>query len=301
MLDKLLVDAAAEAGAEVREGFNVEEVVIEDGTRRRHPRSCRGGASVTERARIVIGADGINSTVAKAVRPEQYAEKPKLLCGLLRLLERVADERHVRDLHPAQPGLRGDPHQRRSDPGDRRLAVRGVRRQQGRPAGQLPRDLRLGAGTRRSARGATQESRLFGSAVPNFFRKPYGPGWALVGDAGYNRDFITAQGISDAFRDAELCATAVDDWLSGERAPDEALGGYQQTRDATVMPMYELTAQAASLEPPPPEMQELLGAIAGNQAAMDGFVQVNSGALPPADFFSPDNIGQIFAAAHTRA
>ena len=65
--------------------------------------------------------------------------------------------------------------------------------------------------------------------------------------------------------------------------------------------MYELTAQAASLEPPPPEMQQLLGAIAGNQAAMDGFVQVNSGALSPADFFSPDNIGQIFAAAHARA
>ena len=46
--------------------------------------------------------------------------------------------------------------------------------------------------------------------MPNYFRKPYGPGWALVGDAGYNRDFITAQGIMDAFRDAELCAAALD-------------------------------------------------------------------------------------------
>ena len=41
-------------------------------------------------------------------------------------------------------------------------------------------------------------------AVRGYFRKPYGPGWALVGDAGYNKDFITAQGIQDAFRDAEL-------------------------------------------------------------------------------------------------
>ncbi len=51
--------------------------------------------------------------------------------------------------------------------------------------------------------------------MPNFFRKPFGPGWALVGDAGYNKDFITAQGISDAFRDAELCASALDEALSG--------------------------------------------------------------------------------------
>jgi len=64
VLDKLLVDAAAEAGAEVREGFNVEDVVIEDGTVVGIRGHAVGGASVTERARIVIGADGINSTVA---------------------------------------------------------------------------------------------------------------------------------------------------------------------------------------------------------------------------------------------
>ena len=54
--------------------------------------------------------------------------------------------------------------------------------------------------------------------MPNYFRKPYGPGWALVGDAGYNKDFITAQGIIDAFLDAELCAAALDESLSGARA-----------------------------------------------------------------------------------
>ncbi len=58
-------------------------------------------------------------------------------------------------------------------------------------------------------RGAKREARFAGTAVPNYFRRPYGPGWALVGDAGYNKDFITAQGILDAFRDAELCATAL--------------------------------------------------------------------------------------------
>ena len=58
-------------------------------------------------------------------------------------------------------------------------------------------------------RGAKREAPFAGAPVPNFFRKPYGPGWALVGDAGYNKDPITAQGISDAFRDAEtLCDRA---------------------------------------------------------------------------------------------
>ena len=60
-------------------------------------------------------------------------------------------------------------------------------------------------------------------AVPGYFRKPFGPGWALVGDAGYNKDFITAQGIQDAFRDAEMCVRALDEAYSGRRPFQEAM------------------------------------------------------------------------------
>ena len=81
VLDKLLVDAAAEAGAEVREGFTVEEILIEDGRVVGIKGRSKDGASVSERARIVIGADGRNSLVAEAVRPEQYNEKPPLLAS----------------------------------------------------------------------------------------------------------------------------------------------------------------------------------------------------------------------------
>ena len=77
-------------------------------------------------------------------------------------------------------------------------------------------------------RGAKREERFAGGSVPNFFRKPYGPGWALVGDAGYNKDPITAQGISDAFRDAELCATALDEAFTGARSFDDAMADYQR-------------------------------------------------------------------------
>jgi 2-polyprenyl-6-methoxyphenol hydroxylase-like FAD-dependent oxidoreductase len=136
--------------------------------------------------------------------------------------------------------------------------------------------------------------------VPNFFRTPFGPGWVLVGDAGYNKDFITAQGISDAFQDAETAANGLDRWLSGERTFDEVMTDYQTRRDARALPMYEFTCQFARLAPPPPEMQQLMGAIHGNPEAMTGFIRVFSGVVSPADFFSPENVGRIFAAAAAR-
>ena len=118
-------------------------------------------------------------------------------------------------------------------------------------------------------RGAKREAPFAGAPVPNFFRKPYGPGWALVGDAGYNKDPITAQGINDAFPDAERCAAALDQAFSGARPFDAAMGDYQRARDEHALPMYEFTCQLATLEPPPPEMQRLFGAIPGNQPAME--------------------------------
>jgi hypothetical protein len=123
------------------------------------------------------------------------------------------------------------------------------------------------------------------------------PGWALVGDAGYNKDFITAQGIMDAFRDAELCATALHRSFSDARPFDDAMDEYHRTRDAQVKAMYEFTCQLATLEPPPPELQQLLGAIPGNQEAMDGFARVNAGTISPVEFFAPENVDAIMAAA----
>lgn len=96
--------------------------------------------------------------------------------------------------------------------------------------------------------------------------------WVLVGDAGYHKDPVTAQGISDAFRDAEAMASTLDDVFAGRAAFTAALVDYQRARDAAALPMFELTSQFASLEePPPPEMQQLLAAIHGNDEAMSGY------------------------------
>ena len=77
--------------------------------------------------------------------------------------------------------------------------------------------------------------------TPNHIRQAYGPGWALVGDAGYHRDAITGHGMSDAYRDAELLADALDRALRGEVGERTALAGYQHLRDLALREVFELT------------------------------------------------------------
>ena len=63
------------------------------------------------------------------------------------------------------------------------------------------------------------------------------------------------------------------------------------------MPVYEFTDEFAQLQPPPPEMQQLIGAMHGNQEAMDAFVSVQASTLPAPEFFAPENVGQIMGQA----
>lgn len=296
VLDKMLLDAAAEAGAEVREGFNVDEIVLEEGRVTGIRGRGDGGATVTERARVVIGADGINSSVARTVGAEQYRERPRLQAGYYSYWSGLPTggrfEAYDRNGRAWAAWPTND---------DLTLVVLSwpiseFEANKHDIEGNFMASLEREPAFLERVRAARREERFLGTAVPNFFRKPFGPGWALVGDAGYTRDFITAQGISDAFRDAELCADALDGTFSGARPFDDAMGAYQSTRDARVMPTYEFTCQFAMLAPPTPQMQQLMGAVHGNQEAMDGFAQVVSGVRSPADYFSEENIGRIFAA-----
>ena len=72
---------------------------------------------------------------------------------------------------------------------------------------------------------------------------------------------------------------------------------YHARRDGQVLPMYEFTNDLAALAPPPPEMQQLLSAVSRSQEAMDGFARVAAGVTSPAEFFSEQSVGRIFAAA----
>jgi len=98
-------------------------------------------------------------------------------------------------------------------------------------------------------RGASRESRFHGwSALPGFFRQPYGDGWALTGDAGYHKDPVTGHGITDAFRDAELLANAVVAGLAGAQPLADAMAGYQRRRDEMSRDVYEATQDIAAFD-----------------------------------------------------
>jgi hypothetical protein len=104
-------------------------------------------------------------------------------------------------------------------------------------------------------------------------------------------------GINDAFRDAELLAAGLDDVFSGRRGFADAMGACRQARDGEVLPVYELTDEFAQLRPPPAELQQLIGAMAGRQEAMDDFVSVQAATLPAPAFFEAANVARIMAAA----
>ena len=289
VLDAILVDAARAAGAEVREDCHVDEVIVEDGK----VAGVRVGGR-EERARVVIGADGRNSKVAQAVGAADYNSKPRLQYSYYTYfgdLPTTTFESYIRPdrgfaCAPTNDGLTmvvvGWPY---AEASAYKADVEA----------NFLKTTELAPGFAARLAGATRQAPFLGGAVPSWFRKPYGDGWALVGDAGYNKDPITAQGITDAFLDAERCTHAIDQWLSHHMSYDDAMGAWHSERDAKAMPIYEFTAQLATLELPPPEMQQLLGAVHGNQEAMDDFVSVVSGALSPADFFSDESIGRILA------
>jgi flavin-dependent dehydrogenase len=296
ILDQILIDAAATAGVEVRERFSVQDL-ISDGERvtgiRGHSAS---GATVTEQARIVIGADGLHSFVARAVQAPLYNTTPALTCAYYSYWSDVPLGGAA--LHPRPERMiitaptndgqtivisywpRADFHAVRAD-----------------IEGHFLKALDLVPALAERIASGKRSERFRGTAdLPNQFRVPYGPGWALVGDAGYHKDPITAQGITDSFRDAELLAEAIDAGFSERQPLTEALAGYQRQRDARVGPIFETTLQFAQLAPPTLEMQQLFGALFGNQEQIDRLFGTIVGTVPIPEFYAPENMARIMGA-----
>ena len=274
-LDAVLVEAAIEAGAELREAFPVHELTFRDG----RVMGIRGGSDVTEQARFVIGADGRNSRVAKRVDAPSYDEVPTLTCWYFSYWSGVpgdALELYMRDRRfifafPTNEDLFAvfvawpidELHSVRSDP-ERQLLT---------ALDAVP-DLaeRVRAGTR--------EERIYGAtSLPNYLRRPYGNGWALVGDAGCHKDPYLALGICDALRDAELLADAIELALSGARPEAEALAEYAQRRNAATRPDYEKNLHLASGKPVPPELLAARALARGNREVTRRYFLTGEGRL----------------------
>jgi flavin-dependent dehydrogenase len=293
VLDAALVDAARAAGAQVRERFTVSELTHDAGRVTGVRGRSHGGAPVRESAALVVGADGKRSMVAAAVGAARYRVRPPATFACYTYWSDVClptGEIYLR------PGLAVPAFP--SNDGLAMVAMIGPlagfdafrRDQEGAYLAALDRCGDLGA---RIRAGTRAERFRAAPDVPNCFRVPHGPGWALVGDAGLVMDPVSAQGISNAFRDAELLADAV---VAGLRdgTLDRRLAGYHRARDAAAGPMYDLTGTLATLRLGG-TARLLLRLLDGRPAEADRLLAVLAGAAPPRSYLRPATAARLLA------
>lgn len=273
VLDTLLCNAARNAGATVHMGVLVHEVIRGPGGRAAGVRGrTEQGAPVELRARIVVGADGLGSTVARSVGAPivvdrgaggatQYAYYTGLPWPGLEFVTRTGSYAGVFPTHHGEAAIwlctpttvaRAARRRTTAESAFARLLAQAA------PA--------LAAQLTDAERTSPVRGML---SAPNQIRKAAGPGWALVGDAATHRDPVTGHGISEAYRDAELLAVALDAVLRGQLDEAAALDAYERTRRREGADVFDLTCLMAAY-PPVPEFTDLarrLGAASDAAAA----------------------------------
>jgi 2-polyprenyl-6-methoxyphenol hydroxylase-like FAD-dependent oxidoreductase len=292
VLDALLVEAAAESGAEFIERFTVGEVLWSDGkaagVRGRHP----GLAGSSLRAPIVVGADGAHSRIARRVGAHAYQQHPPLTATYYAYwsgIRGLGASFHVRRgqlilVWPTNDDLtciyvawpRQDFEQVRRD-----------------IEGYFHSALKLVPGLREAVAAGHRETRFTGTAdLPNYYRQSAGPGWALTGDAGHHKDPCTGMGISDAFQAADLLADAIHQALAGRQPLDQALAAYQQRRDALTANGFELTLGTARLAPLSPGLEALYRTAADRPEVACHIFGVLGGSIPLTDLYTQAHLLQ---------
>jgi flavin-dependent dehydrogenase len=273
ILDPLLVDAAVAAGARVVTGVTVDGVRRSDDGRVTgvHGRNRDGSLDIS--ARFVVGADGRTSRIARSVdapltefRGDNGSAHYAYFSGSWPTMEYYVGERSFAGIFPTN---NDDACIWVCLPNDAALHLR-------RTHDSLDAAFEAMAAATSPALServidATRTSKTRGIiGLSNHLRHPIGPGWALVGDAGYHRDAITGHGISDAFRDAELLATALDPVLRGDVDEASALAGFHAARDEQLREIFEITCELTTYPPTDRfvELQKQLGVAIDTQAGV---------------------------------
>jgi 2-polyprenyl-6-methoxyphenol hydroxylase-like FAD-dependent oxidoreductase len=257
VLDPVLVDAAAEAGAEIRYGVTVTDVRRDDQGRVRGIEARdESGWPITIDADLVVGADGLRSTVARRVGAPvehfgsgvaafvygywsdldvdgyEWIYRPQACAGLI-------------PTNDGQTCIFAASTPARIGRGGRRVFDEVLELASPETAARV------------RAATAPQGVRSF-AGHPGFLRRSWGPGWALVGDAGYWKDPLSAHGLTDALRDAELLVRAIVSVDSGDHPEHEALADYQAARDRLSLPLFTTSNTIAAMRWSEAEIKSLL-------------------------------------------
>jgi 2-polyprenyl-6-methoxyphenol hydroxylase-like FAD-dependent oxidoreductase len=254
ILDTIVADAAAAAGAELRLGHTVTGL-RRDATGRVAGLDATGpgGEPVEIEAHLVVGADGLRSHVARAagahlvdVRPAGSATAYAYYGGVgWPGIEFFLSDGALAGIFPTHGGeaciwVCVPPE----------VAV-SVRREAGSmTAGFETLLARVAPALAERLRDAERASPVHATTrLPNQVRQAFGPGWALVGDALYHRDAITGHGLSDAYRDAEFLATALDAGLRGEWSMSDALTAYRREAAEARRRIFDVTCALSAFPP----------------------------------------------------
>ncbi len=248
LLDRILVDAAVEAGADVRHGVTMISVTRDaDGAVSGVELEC-GGVRRSVQARFVVGADGIRSRVARQVGAELLQVEEVTGTNVYAYFDGLRDDTIVNHYEPGRAvGII-------PTSGGHACVWVGMtperfdRVARGNPGRAHAHDVASVAHIADRLRGSRRTSRYRAFHGANgFTRRPWGPGWALVGDAAYFKDPVSAHGITDAFIGAELVAGALACIIRHGVETADALGRYQILRDEMAAAMMPPVATVASL------------------------------------------------------
>jgi 2-polyprenyl-6-methoxyphenol hydroxylase-like FAD-dependent oxidoreductase len=288
VLDALLVDAADTAGAEFRERCRVTGLLRDEAGRVIGVEGRQGGQTFTERAHLVIGADGMRSTVAQMVEAPYTVQDSLLTCAYYAYWQDLPAELELYE----RPGSWVATVPTNDDatlvltyfPQSRFEEVRADARR------AYQEQIRTTApALYERLRGSELAGRLSGSGDQrNFFRQASGPGWVLVGDAGHHKDSITARGMSDAFLQVESLVREVGSTLGGDPAQlDDALVRFGKDRDATLASGYQATLGVARLAPPHEDRLSLLRAVQSDPELVAIYLDVVAGVASIDALYTP--------------